>query len=159
MIADCEAHSEDACRSAVLTGNGLTAGGAGLEFVGDYETAGCHCYASGDLEGICYYSTTSAVTQSNSQLSLPLFRPAGHDCSGLSMQCSMQCRPRPMQAQGHARTARDHVMVLIVGLAHFAPLYSYLTTLSSLPSSSTCLTMCWYSSYQSLPSPHLGGHR
>ena len=49
--ADCE---------AAATAAGLALGGGGYAFVGDYTTAGCYTYVTGNYVGMAYWSTRSA---------------------------------------------------------------------------------------------------
>ena len=41
---------------------GLSEGGCGFDFVGDYSTPGCYTYASGQYEGCGYWSTSGDPT-------------------------------------------------------------------------------------------------
>jgi len=78
----CHPYSLDACKAAAAAG-GLSQGGGGSAFVGNYGDKGCYAYSSGGYAGMAFYSTGG----NNAEMSkLPgrhdnWYRPAGHDCN------------------------------------------------------------------------------
>jgi len=78
----CHPYSLDACKAAAAA-LGLSEGGAGSAFVGNYGDKGCYAYSSGGYAGMAFYSTGG----NNAEMSkLPgkrdnWYRPAGHDCN------------------------------------------------------------------------------
>ena len=86
FLGDCEAYSEDACRSAGEK-SGLEFGGGGYEFIGEYETKGCYAYTeeSSDYGGRIYYGIGGERDDMKMDPSKDnQYRPLGYDCTGNS---------------------------------------------------------------------------
>ena len=55
----------------------------GLKFGGfsdSYGTKGCYAYASGPYAKVAFYGTEGTDDEVKKDLTLPKYRPAGHDC-------------------------------------------------------------------------------
>jgi len=78
--AGCVPYSEAACRAAAKAG-GLSAGGAGFSFSGNYGTKGCYTYSSGTYANKVYFGTGGTAAQSKASVGGSLIRPAGFDCA------------------------------------------------------------------------------
>jgi len=78
---DCYGFSADACREAA-SALGLTLGGVGYDFAGDYHTKGCYAYTSGQYAGHAYYgqiggADVTSSSQHNALNNAAKYRVAG----------------------------------------------------------------------------------
>jgi len=81
---DCVAYSIEACETAA-NALGLQIGGGGYSFSGDYITKGCYAYSQGSAyAGIAFYGNGGTASQRMAAVTLPQYRPNGHDCTGSS---------------------------------------------------------------------------
>ena len=80
-VKPCQPYSERACRDAA-TALGLQLGSADFPFKGSYGkgVTGCYAYKYTAHAGQAYYSTGGTVEDAQKALSLPMYRPANHDC-------------------------------------------------------------------------------
>jgi len=78
-FSSCKPYSQEACKLAAVRG-GLSKGGNGYAFAGDYGTKGCYTYSSGSYRKIAFYGTGGS-DDDRKKTSLPgsQIRPAGWD--------------------------------------------------------------------------------
>ena len=69
-----------ACETAA-NNIGLTKGGLGFSFQGDYSTKGCYAYKDGDYKGHFYYGTGGTEQKMKEDVTGQKFRPQGYDCA------------------------------------------------------------------------------
>merc|ERR1719242_2319919 len=74
----CAPYSQEACELAAVR-NGLSKGGNGYAFAGDYGTKGCYTYSSGSYKGIVFYGTGGSSAQNKADVSGGKYRPQGSD--------------------------------------------------------------------------------
>jgi len=77
----CHPYSLDACKAAAAA-LGLSEGGAGSAFVGNWGDKGCYAYKGGKYNGMAFYSTggdNADMSKSPGWLD-NWYRPAGYDC-------------------------------------------------------------------------------
>lgn len=77
---ECDPYTEEACRDA-STSLGLSLGGSGYAFAGNWPTKGCYAYSSTTFIGNAYYSTGGTMDQMKTVLVGSKYRPVGYDCS------------------------------------------------------------------------------
>jgi len=76
--AQCTPHSRDACEAAALA-LGLSVGGAGSDFEGNWSTKGCYTYKKGTYTGHVYYGKGDGPI--SNKLTGDIYRPKGYDCA------------------------------------------------------------------------------
>ena len=81
-ISVCVPYSEHACRD-VANALGLSLGGVGYSFAGDYSVKGCYAYSSGKYAGKAYYGTGGTTEQMKKSLNGQKYRLSGYDCKGI----------------------------------------------------------------------------
>jgi len=78
--APCVPYGEEACMQAAKR-LGLTLGGNGAGFKGDYTTKGCYSYKSGKYKGAAYFGTGGGESARKAAVGGDKFRPSGYeDC-------------------------------------------------------------------------------
>ena len=78
IAAQCTPHSRDACEAAALA-LGLSVGGAGSDFEGNWSTKGCYTYKKGTYTGHVYYGKGDGPI--SNKLTGDIYRPKGYDCA------------------------------------------------------------------------------
>merc|ERR1719242_1202223 len=113
----CAPYSQEACKLAAVR-NGLSKGGNGYAFAGDYSTKGCYTYSSGSYKGIVFYGTGGTDAQNKAPVSGGKVRPAGSEkCPHAASLASYihgnsvdydyvakGCLKKPYQSMGHQTT-------------------------------------------------------
>ena len=75
----CIPYSEKACLESI-TNLGLSQGGNGYSFSGDYATKGCYARVSGSNANMAFYGTGGTDDEMKNTLASPQYRPKGYDC-------------------------------------------------------------------------------
>ena len=81
-ISVCVPYSEQACRD-VANALGLSLGGVGYSFAGDFSQKGCYAYSSGTYTGKAYYGTGGTTEEMKKSLNGQAHRLSGYDCEGI----------------------------------------------------------------------------
>ena len=82
FVSVCDPYSEQACRD-IAKNLGLSLGGEGYSFAGDFSVKGCYAYSSGKYAGKVYYGTGGTTEQMKKSVSGQAHRLAGYDCEGI----------------------------------------------------------------------------
>jgi hypothetical protein len=75
----CVPYSKEACIAAAVS-EGLSLGGGGYDFEGNYGTKGCYSYSSGTYAGKAYYGTGGTTAETSATVASPKYRPADFAC-------------------------------------------------------------------------------